>query len=131
MKQSLSTCRAMLGYSSEIHVPVSPCWLNLNFDAGQDAAARPDLAVILLKLRLVIPGVHLRGGAVHEQEDDPLGLTGEVRRLRRQRAGRGPVVRRLLDRLRRVLPEQAGQREVAEARAGVLQDLAAGDSARR
>ena len=32
-KQSLSTCRARCGNSSETQVPVWPCWLNLNFEA--------------------------------------------------------------------------------------------------
>ena len=62
-------------------MPVWPCWANLNFERGQGAAAGSDLAVVVLQLRLVFPGVHLRDRPFHEQEDDPLGLHAEVRRL--------------------------------------------------
>ena len=69
----------VFGYSSETHVPVWPCWRELELRRGQRAAAGADLAVVLLELRLVLAGVHLRHRALHEQEDDPLGLRREVR----------------------------------------------------
>ena len=51
----------------------------LELRRGQRAAAGADLAVVLLQLRLVLEGVHLRHRPFHEQEDDPLRLGGEVR----------------------------------------------------
>ena len=59
--------------------------------------ARQRLAVVLVEQRLGVERVDVRRPAVHEQVDDPLGLAGEVRRLRGQRVdvgrgrpGRGP-----------------------------------------
>jgi len=85
----------------------------------QLAAAGAGLAVLLLEARLVLPGVHLRDGTGHEQEDDPLGLRLERRLLRGQR----PEALRGVRPSRRLLAEQARQRQVAEARPGRLQHV--------
>ena len=42
-------------------------------------------AVVALQEWLVIEGVDLRGTAVHEEEDHPVGARGEVRRVRGER----------------------------------------------
>ena len=77
----------MCGYSSETHVPVWPCWANLNFEAVSVPPPGADLAVVLLELRLVSQVSIWRDGALHEQEDDALGLRRKMTGL----AARGPA----------------------------------------
>ncbi len=82
----------------------------LELRTGKDSTARSDLAIILLELRLVIPGVHLGRCAIHEEEDDSPGFHRPMWPFRRERTGLGPLVSRAFDALSRVLPEHAGQR---------------------
>ena len=77
------------------------------------------LAVVPLQRRLGIKRVHLRRAAVHEQEDDPLGLRLEVRRSHRQ----GSAVAFIAPGLR---TQQSPQRQQAEPVGGLPQHVAAG-----
>ena len=47
---------------------------------GRDGAARQGLTVVLVEHRLGIERIHLREAAVHEKEDDALGLRGVIER---------------------------------------------------
>ncbi len=89
--------------------------LELRGDKG--AAAGADLAVLLLQARLVLPGVHLRDGPLHEEEDDALRLRLEVRLLRGQR------LRLFPGGASGVLAEHASQGEVAEAGPDTLEGV--------
>ena len=88
------------------------------------------LAVEVVELRLVVEGVDVRRAAVHEEEDDALGLGRQRRRLRRERVGE--LVVRLGGRglvEEAGLREQAGQGDAGEAGAGFPEELAAGATA--
>ena len=87
---------------------------------GEGAAAGSDAAIAGLEHRLVLPRVHLRHRAFHEQEDDPLGASAKMRLTWRQRPG---LPARLSAGARRLLPEHPGQREIPETSAGGFQDL--------
>ena len=89
---------------------------------GQRLAGEPD------QLGLRVEQVHVARPAGHEQEDDALGLGGEVRRLRGERIGAPAVAARAASRPSRC--EQRGEREHAEAAAGVPQERAARSRAR-
>ena len=79
------------------------------------------LAVQLGQLRLVVEQLQLTRRTGHEQEDDVLGLGGEVRLLRGQRVGEGPVIRR-----RAAFVQERRQRGGAEADAALAEEMAAG-----
>ena len=89
------------------------------------------LAVEIVELRLVVERVDLARAAVHEQEDDALGLRSEVRRLRRERVrrSRGDIgsPRGLAEEA--VAGEQVGQAQRGEPRAGLPEEFAAGAAA--
>ena len=71
----------------------------------------------LVEPRLVVVGIDVADAALHEQEDDPLGLRGEVRRLRGERVGGRGLVR----------SSRPGEGEGAEPAAGAGEPFAAGD----
>ena len=71
------------GYSSLTSMPLWPCLENLNGDGSRppplarsvdSSAPGGCVPVVLFQGRLGVEGVDLRGAAVHEQEDDALGL---------------------------------------------------------
>ena len=95
MMQRSSTHRATCGNSSLTAIPLSPyCWnfqgepssfpVSANWTRGFANGKR--LAVVALEQRLVVERIDVRRPPLHEQEDDPLGPGGEVRRAR-ARAG--------------------------------------------
>ena len=55
------------------------------FGGGDGSAAGGYFLVVFLDGFLVFPGVHLRHRALHEQENDALGLCREMRRFGGQR----------------------------------------------
>src|SRR5262249_17018648 len=91
----------------------------LELRRGQCATVGTVLTVVLLDLRLVLEGVHLRHRSLHEQEDDALGPTFEVGRLRSQRVGTDGGGQGT----RSVVAEQTSQGEIAEPGARCLQHL--------
>ena len=72
---------------------------------------RQRLAVVALKQRFVLEGVHVRRAAFHEQENDALGPRPKMRTLGRQR------ILRL---------QHGGQRQRAKAEGGLFKHVAAG-----
>ena len=80
--------------------------------------ARQRLAVALLQLGFVIPSIHMALPPIHKKPDHRFRLRRKVRRLRRERIRRrgGGSAR-----------EQRIEREQAEARAGALEQMAAGE----
>jgi hypothetical protein len=90
------------------------------------------LAVALLQFGLIVPRVHRRRAAVHEQENHPLGFRRKMRRANRQRIGSGKL-RQLRGRLgseavpgkESVLVEQGRERQAREAGARLPEEFAA------
>ena len=130
-----STCSAMLGKISETQAPDWPCCANLNGDfiSGPTWSVKKPvflskpvelLAVALLQLGLVVPGVDLARPAVHEQPDDALGLGREVRSTAGP-AGLRPGCRRgrTADEKHPLLLQQRSQRQQPAAGAGPCQEL--------
>jgi hypothetical protein len=122
--------------------PLAALAVLLEFPFGSDdaalvllaaAAERFDgdgLAVEFVELRFVIEGIDVAGAAVHEKEDDALGLSGQRRRLGRERVGE--LVFRLGGRgaVEKTIPrQQPGERDAGEAGAGLPEELAAGAAA--
>ncbi len=126
-RQSLSACFASSGNSSLIHSPLSPRFSNLNGEPMSLPAAEPAasagrrFAVVGRQLRLVVEGIDVARRAVHAQEDDALGLRGEVRLLRRERRWHRQ------SRPRSLLVRERREREVAEAGGGRFQKRAPGE----
>ena len=89
------------------------------------------LPIVLLQVGFVIKEVHLRGTAVHEQEDAALRLWNEMRRLRSQevqiirRSGFGVSV--LFEEA--ILLEHGRHGYTGEARPGLPEELAASSAA--
>ena len=89
----VDACSAMCGKISLTSMPLWPYFLNLNGDVKHAPvlrsvgrlAVRQRLAVVLRQHRLGIEGIDVRRAAVHEEEDDALGLAGKRRRFGRQR----------------------------------------------
>ena len=100
-------------------------WRSQTFSAGREKpgfriAARQDLAVARLQLRLVVPCIHLGRSAGHEKPDDSLRSWGEVRAAGKQRVdgtasagGAGLFV------------QHRRKREGSESVADLLEELAA------
>ena len=86
---------------------------------GPGVVERQLLAVVLVEPRLVVVGIDVADAALHEQEDDALGLRGEVRQLRGERVGRAagftPAVGR----------GEPGERQGAEPAPGAGEPFAA------
>ena len=80
------------------------------------------LAVVLLQRRFVIEEIELRRGTGHEQVNDPFGLRREMRCTGSQRA--------VGDLRQQPFVEQGRQRQAADAEAGLLEEVAAGDRAK-
>src|SRR5687768_2168998 len=53
----------------------------LKLRSREPPATWPRLAIALLQLWFVLPGIHLRNGSLHEQEDHSLRLGRNLRRL--------------------------------------------------
>ena len=141
-KAMSSTQVARCGNRSLTHLPHWPYCLNFHFGpttrpwffvpAAAEGLDRDRLAVQLVQLRLVVERIDLAGTAVHEQEDDALGLRRQRRLLRSERiaelrhalGGAGLLGEEVVQR------EQAGQREAGEAGAGFPEELAAGAAAK-
>ena len=132
-----STILAVCGSSSLTHMPHLPCWANLNFDGatgkprlaaghGGEPLALADrvgqvLVEALVHLRLVVAQVHLRRAAVHVQVDDRFALGGKC-----GKPGSGGMdAGRFAGARPAQFASEHGQREAAEAQAGVAEELAA------
>lgn len=102
----------MVGMSSENREPVWPCWENFNFDAVEVPPPGPTLPPSFWSCGLYSKVSIWETAPPHEREDDLLGPRLEVRGL----GGQGL----------RLLTEQAGRGDQAEARAGGPEYLAAG-----
>ena len=139
-----STIAAVCGSSSLIHMPLWPYCLKANFDGIMGKVAWPEVMPVrrwpiadrvgqffageVGELGLVVEEVDLRRAAGLEQVDDPLGLGSEG----------GDVVPVIDGGLRRgggiggggeeLGVEQRRERDGAEAEAGALKKLAAGDA---
>ena len=140
-----STTSARCGSSSESSVPDWPCLANLNFGPEQlgvgvderraialEQLGRGQRAVELGELRLVVEQLQVARPARHEQEDHPLGLGREVRRLGRQRidalAARRRGARSPPRRAVAPGPSSPGRRRTARGTSGARR---AGDRRRR
>ena len=124
-----STQVARCGNRSQTHLPHWPyCW---NFHFGPTTRPsfflppRPNVltAIVLpssvVELRLVVEGIDVARPAVHEEEDDALGLGRQRRRLGRQRVGelvRRSRPRRPCRRSRRATAGRSGRRRRSRRR---------------
>ncbi len=91
MKQSLSTCLATLGKSSETHVPVWPCWRELELRGSERAAARADLAVVFWSCGLYSKVSIWDMAPSMNRKMIRLALAGKCGGFGRQRPGTGGV----------------------------------------
>src|SRR5207248_2168688 len=96
--------------------------------ATAEGLHRNGLAIEIVQLRFVVEGVDVARPTVHEEEDDALGLGGQVPVLRRKRVreGRDAVGGDGLAGEEAVGGEQAGERRGGEAGAGLPEEFAAG-----
>src|SRR5205807_8775599 len=83
---------------------------------GQTALEGYWLAVVLHEARLGIEGIEAGGSAMHEQENDALGLGCEVRNFRREQIG-----------CRRVGGHEGAEAEESETGCGLLEERASGE----
>src|SRR5207249_6348349 len=97
--------------------------------AAPEGLHRDSATVQGVQDRLVIEGVDVTGTAVHEQEDDALGLGRKVRRPRGQRVDVGGRRIRGTAAEEAVRGQQAGEGQAREAGAGLPEELAAGAAA--
>ena len=110
-----------LGTDDAALVAVAAAALGLHLDG---------LAVEPVELGLVVEGVDMARAAVHEQEDDALGLARQQGRLARQRVGpragqrRDAVERLRLPREEPVMRQHARERDARERAAGLPEELA-------
>src|SRR3954470_12433547 len=84
---------------------------------------RDGLAVELAELRLRIPGIHVRRGALREDVNDMLGLDREMRALRHER-GAGDRARGALC-IPGIDAKEAGEAQRAKTHSGTDEQLAA------
>ena len=120
------------GYSSLTSMPLWPCLSNLNGDGNRppplarsvESCASGRVPLYFSRARLGVEGVHLRGAAVHEQEDDALG-----RRLEHRRPGGERIVGRLrLGSQQAFAGQHGGQAQRAEAAADPAEHVTTGDA---
>ena len=125
-QQSLSACAAMCGSSSENQVPVSPCWRKANFEAVRVPPPGPGLPPfcwscgLYSKVSICDIAPCMNRKMIRFAFGLKCGGFG-ARGCAGARAGGS----------RGGLPEHAGKRQVAEARAGGLENLASREQASR
>ena len=90
---------------------------------GHPVHAWNRLAVQLGQRRFGVPRIHVRGGALGENMDDPFGLGGKRRGFGQERGLRFPGPGR---RRQQVIPKERGQTQSAKPHARPLQKLPPG-----